>query len=232
MKRGDDVLYLTLVDFFIQAFFFVLVILVLREVDRTKSLREVEDLKARASVAEDFRAAGISSPEQAAELMNSLAKLKEIAQVETVAELPDKLTTMVPAESAAQARYIRETGGLARAEKLMKAADAKGGIDLPSCVMEVVDGKATRKLVASFRAVEKEIFLDAWQPEFVEVMVSVGAGQPSAGMAWSPQAFVGTFSAIHRVHPACRYFVRLDKSRTEFRAPQDAVGSVFYTAGR
>lgn len=233
MKRGDDVLYLTLVDFFIQAFFFVLVILVLREVERKDSLEKISDLQASAIIVEDFRKAGVSSPEQAAELMDSLQKLKEVAQVESIAELPDKLTTMVPAASAEQAAYIRSTGGLARAEKLMKADDRKGGgADLPSCVVDVSDGRPVRKLVARFRAVDKQIFLDGWEPEFSAAMREAGAGEPSVGMSWASEDFYVAFSGILRVRPLCRFFVRLDKSQTEFRAPQDAVQLIFYPAGR
>jgi hypothetical protein len=211
MNKREDVLYLTLVDFFLQMLFLVMIALLFYIAIQQDSLKKLE------------AAAKIS---QQAKQWEDLAKKYNINSVQ---ELLDKLTTLAPIDNLEQAKaakeYMDKHGGLIKvAEAVKKIEDGQGK---PPCVFVQEGDKKLPKSIATFSASDDSIRLISWQPEFATLATELGKGELMADTQWGLKSFVSSWYKVITLHPECRYTVTLQEN-TRFVEPRDRVQSIFY----
>jgi hypothetical protein len=209
-NKREDVLYLTLVDFFLQMLFLVMIALLFYIAVQQANLKELE------------KAAKISKQAQQWE---DLAKKYNIDNVQ---ELLDRLTTLAPIKNLEEAKkakdLIDDNGGLDAVAAILKKL--KEGQGKPPCIVQSIDNK-TPKSVATFLATNTTITLVNWQPEFAELAKNLGKGDLVTDTQWGLKEFVSTWRGVLSKYPECRYTVTLQE-RTDLVKPRDHVQSVFY----
>ncbi len=209
-NKREDVLYLTLVDFFLQMLFLVMIALLFYIAVQQDNLKKLEE------------AAKISKQAQQWE---DLAKKYNI---DSVQELLDRLTTLAPIQNLEEAQkaktLVEENGGLDAVAAILKKL--KEGQGKPPCVVQSTDNK-TPKSVAVFLATNTTITLISWQPEFAELAKNLGKSTLVANTEWGLKEFVSSWRGVLSKYPDCRYTVTLQE-RTDLVKPRDHVQSVFY----
>ena len=209
-NKREDVLYLTLVDFFLQMLFLVMIALLFYIAVQQDNLKKLEE------------AAKISKQAQQWE---DLAKKYNINSVQ---ELLDRLTTLAPIDNLEQAKkdseFMKEHGGAKKVAEMVKKMEEGQG--KPPCVTQSTDNK-TPKSVAVFLATNATITLINWQPEFAALAGELGKGELIANTEWGLKEFVSSWRGVLSKYPNCRYTVTLQE-RTDLVKPRDHVQSVFY----
>lgn len=200
-NKREDVLYLTLVDFFLQMLFLVMIALL-------------------------FYIAVHQEISKQAQQWEDLAKKYNINSAQ---ELLDRLTTLAPIQNLEEAKkaleFMEKHGGKDKvAEAVRKMEEGQGK---PPCIVQSTD-KKTPKSVAVFLASNTTITLVSWQPEFSELAKNLGKSTlVVANTEWGLKEFVSTWRGVLSKYPDCRYTVTLQE-RTDLVKPRDHVQSVFY----
>ena len=204
MNRREDVLYLTLIDFFLQMLFLVMIaLLAYIYVERRHN----------------------------AEAKQFLDLAKEY-QVSSVQELLDRLQTLAPIKNLEDAKkaqeFVNANGGLKEVNAMVEKF--KEGQGKPPCVFEMENGLKIAKTVAVFEATNTSIRLISWQSEFEQLAKQMN--QPiSANQQWSLRGFSSAWQNVLIKYPQCRYTVTLYE-RSNLVAPRDRVQGIFYTKVR
>lgn len=210
-NKREDVLYLTLVDFFLQMLFLVMIALLFYIAVQQDNLEKLQE------------AARISK--QAKEWEDLAKKYK----VDDVQELIDRLTTLAPIDNLEKAKiandYIDKHGGLDKVAIAVKKMEEGQG--KPPCIYTTETDKKIAKSVAIFSATDDSITLLSWQPEFEQLAKELGKDELHANMSWALKGFVSAWYGVITKHPDCRYTVTLQE-RTRFVEPRDRIQSVFY----
>ena len=197
-NRREDVLYLTLIDFFLQMLFLVMIALLVYMTVQQSNIAKLEE--------------AVKINQQAKEWNDLTAKYG----LDSVQELLDKLTTLAPPVNA--------TGGIKRLpENLKKIKDGQGK---PPCIV-YQSAEHLPKPVATFLATNTNIILLDWQPEFAQLARSLGKGELVPNTRWGLREFVTSWRGVLSKYPECRYTVVL-KEKTGLVKPRDHVQSVFY----
>lgn len=210
-NKREDVLYLTLVDFFLQMLFLVMIALLFYIAVQHDNLKKLE------------AAAKIS---QQAQQWEDLAKKYNINSVQ---ELLDRLTTLAPIENLEEAKkaleFMEKHGGKDKvAEAVKKMEEGQGK---PPCVFAQEGDKKVPKSIATFSASDDTIRLINWQPEFAALAAELGKGELIAETQWGLKNFVSSWYKVITLHSECRYTVTLQEN-TRFVEPRDRVQSIFY----
>lgn len=201
MNKREDVLYLTLVDFFLQMLFLVMIaLLAYIYVER----RHNAEAKQFHDLAKEYK-------------------------VDSVQELLDRLQTLAPIDNLENAKKAKElidaNGGFKEVNAMIDKF--KEGQGKPPCVFEMTDGLKVSKSVATFEATNTSIRLIAWQPEFETLAKEIK--QPiSINQQWSLRGFSASWQPVLSKYPQCRYTVTLQE-RSNLVAPRDRVQGIFYT---
>lgn len=210
MNKREDVLYLTLVDFFLQMLFLVMIALLAYIFAQQENAKKLE------------AAARMS---QQAKQWEDLARKNNINSVQ---ELLDKLTTLAPIknleDTIKSGELVNQYGGLDEVAAMLKKL--KEGQGKPPCVVQEGD-KKTPKSIAIFSASDDSIRLISWQPEFTALAAEIGKGELIADTQWGLKSFVSSWYKVITLHPECRYTVTLQEN-TRFVEPRDRVQSIFY----
>lgn len=201
MKKREDVLYLTLVDFFLQMLFLVMIaLLAYIYVER----RHNAEAKQFVDLAKEYK-------------------------VDSVKELLDRLQTLAPIDNLENAKnaleLIEANGGLKEVDALIEKF--KEGQGKPPCVFEMNDGLKTPKTIATFVSTNSSIMLSDWQPEF-EALAKEIKLPISKNQQWSLRNFSINWQPVLVKYPDCRYTVILYE-RSNLVAPRDRVQGIFYT---
>lgn len=179
MNKREDVLYLTLVDFFLQMLFLVMIVLL----------------------------AYIYVQQQHSEQSKEWEELAEKYNIKTVRELIDILTTLAPIENLKDVKeageLVAEYGGLDKARAILEKGQGK-----PPCVFSDTD-KTKPKAIAIFTSTNTSIQLLSWKPEFSELAEAIGAKNLKEGMSWGLRDFSLTWQGVIPHNPSCRYTVVL-----------------------
>ena len=204
MSKREDVLYLTLIDFFLQMLFLVMIaLLAYIYVER----RHNAEAKQFHDLAKEYK-------------------------VDSVQELIDRLQTLAPISNLEDAKkaqeLIEENGGLKEVDAMI--SKFKEGQGKPPCVFETVNGLKKPKSIATFIATNSSITLTAWEPEF-EVLANELNRTITAQQQWSLRGFSSAWQSTVVKHPNCRYTVTLYE-RSNLIAPRDHVQGIFYTRVR
>ncbi len=209
MNKREDVLYLTLVDFFLQMLFLVMIALLAYIFAQQENAKKLE------------AAARMS---QQAKQWEDLARKNNINSVQ---ELLDKLTTLAPIknleDTIKSGELVNQYGGLDEVAAMLKKL--KEGQGKPPCVVQ--GDKKTPKSIAIFSASDDSIRLISWQPEFTALAAEIGKGELIADTQWGLKSFVSSWYKVITLHPECRYTVTLQEN-TRFVEPRDRVQSIFY----
>ncbi|OAL76335.1 hypothetical protein [Acinetobacter terrae] len=201
MNKREDVLYLTLVDFFLQMLFLVMIaLLAYIYVER----RHNAEAKQFHDLAKEYK-------------------------VDSVQELLDRLQTLAPIDNLENAKKAKElidaNGGFKEVNAMIDKF--KEGQGKPPCVFEMIEGLKTPKSIATFVATNTSITLTTWQPEFEALAKEIK--QPiSINKQWSLRNFSSGWQAVLNKYPQCRYTVTLYE-RSNLVAPRDRVQGIFYT---
>lgn len=200
MNKREDVLYLTLVDFFLQMLFLVMIVLL----------------------------AYIYIQQQHSEQSKEWEELAEKYNIKTVQELIDRLTTLAPIqnlEAAKQANeFMKDHGGLEKVSEMVRKMEEGQG--KPSCVFSDLE-KKTPKSIAVFVSTNTNIQLVSWEPEFASLAEELNARTLKVGMSWGLKEFIHTWRGVITHYPSCRYTVVL-RERSQLVTPRDTVQSIFY----
>lgn len=208
MNRREDVLYLTLVDFFLQMLFLVMIALLVYIAAQQQALQRVQKM--------------YSDQREWLDLMKKY-------EVDSSKELADELSTLAPISEFDKARkaleFMRKHGGDVKvAEMVRKVEEGQGK---PPCVYVMNDDKKVPKPVALFQATDNAIVLVRWEPEFQALADKIGVGVLQTESEWGLKAFTRTWSKAVTLSPECRYTVTLKES-TRFVEPRDTVQGIFY----
>lgn len=200
MNKREDVLYLTLVDFFLQMLFLVMIVLL----------------------------AYIYVQQQHSEQSKEWEELAAKYNIRTVRELIDKLTTLAPIENLEAVKqagdFVTEHGGLEKVSEMVRKMEEGQG--KPPCVA-LEDGKKTPKVVAVFMSTDSTIQLISFEPELLELAQTIGVKDLKEGMSWSLRGFASSWQGTVSKYPACRYTVVLREKSQLVRA-RDTVQGIFY----
>lgn len=201
MNRREDVLYLTLIDFFLQMLFLVMIaLLAYIYVER----RHNAEAKQFLDLAKEYK-------------------------VDSVQELIDRLQTLAPINNLEDAKkaqdFMNANGGLKEVNAMVEKF--KEGQGKPPCIFELDNGLKVAKSVAVFEATNSSIRLISWQPEFEQLAKQIN--QPiSNNQQWSLREFSSAWHNVLVNYPQCRYTVTLHE-RSNLVAPRDRVQGIFYT---
>lgn len=201
MNKREDVLYLTLVDFFLQMLFLVMIaLLAYIYVER----RHNAEAKQFLDLAKEYK-------------------------VDSVQELLDRLQTLAPIDNLENAKKAKElidaNGGFKEVNAMIEKF--KEGQGKPPCIFEMIKGLKTPKSIATFVANNTSITLTTWQPEFEALAKEIK--QPiSKNQQWSLRSFSASWQPVLSKYPQCRYTVMLYE-RSNLVAPRDRVQGIFYT---
>ena len=201
MNRREDVLYLTLIDFFLQMLFLVMIaLLAYIYVER----RHNAEAKQFLDLAKEYK-------------------------VDSVQELIDRLQTLAPINNLEDAKkaqdFMDSNGGLKEVNAMVEKF--KEGQGKPPCVFFLFYGLKVAKTVAVFEATNSSIRLISWQPEFAQLAKQIN--QPiSNNQQWSLRGFSSAWHNVLVKYPQCRYTVTLHE-RSNLVAPRDRVQGIFYT---
>lgn len=201
MNKREDVLYLTLIDFFLQMLFLVMIaLLAYIYVER----RHNAEAKQFHDLAKEYK-------------------------VDSVQELLDRLQTLAPISNLENAKKAQElidaNGGIKEVNAMIDKF--KEGQGKPPCVFEMVDGLKVPKSIATFVATNTSIRLIAWQPEFAQLAKDMNKTITN-NQEWSLRGFTATWQSVIVKYPSCRYTVTLQE-RSNLVAPRDRVQGLFYT---
>ena len=200
MNKREDVLYLTLVDFFLQMLFLVMIVLLAYIYVQQKYIEDAKDWK---KIAEMY---GAKSPEELRDILSKLAPVVNLTDLEEIK------------------KFIDDSGGLKNALELIKKL--KEGQGKPPCVA-LDDGKKTPKVVAVFMSTDSTIQLISFEPELLELAQTIGVKDLKEGMSWSLRGFASSWQGTVSKYPACRYTVVLREKSQLVRA-RDTVQGIFY----
>lgn len=200
MNKREDVLYLTLVDFFLQMLFLVMIVLLAYIYVQQQYIEDAEDWK---KIAEMY---GAKSPEELRDILSKLAPVVNLTDLEEIK------------------KFIEDSGGLEKALELIKKL--KEGQGKRPCVA-LEDGKQTPKVVAVFMSTDSTIQLISFEPEFSELAQTIGVKDLKEGMSWSLRGFVSSWQGTVSQYPDCRYTVML-RERSQLVRARDTVQGIFY----
>lgn len=207
-NKREDVLYITLIDFFLQILFLVLMALMFYIAIQQSNLKKLEE------------AALISKQSQQWE---DLAKKYDIKNVQN---LLDTLMTLAPIKNLEEAKTAKALvdgyGGLVAVEAILKKS--KEGQGKPSCA---IHANGVRKIIATFLAKDTSITLINWQPELAALAKSLGKEELQSNTQWRLQEFTDYWRGVLIKHPECRYSVSI-KEETELKKPLRTIENIFY----
>jgi hypothetical protein len=179
MNKREDVLYLTLVDFFLQMLFLVMIVLL----------------------------AYIYVQQQHSEQSKEWEELAAKYNIKTVRELIDKLSTLAPIENLETAKkasdLIEQYGGLDKARDILEKGQGK-----PPCVFSDL-AQTTPKAIAVFVSTDSSIQLISYEPELAKLAQEIGLKTLKEGSSWTLRGFISTWRNTINKYPDCRYTIVL-----------------------
>ena len=210
-NERDNVFFITLIDFFIQIIFFLILVSVLFLV-----ADKVDDTDA-----------------------NSIKKLKKHYNNNSFTEITDELTRLGPISDLKKAKELSaKFGGTSNLDKLEKISaqvggfdklmkKVEGGIGKPPCLFSVnADGKITPKSVATVIATDNELMFEQETPELSKLLSQIGYTFNEVRRL-SINEFKNKFHKVSQINSDCRYYVTY-KQRTRFIEPREAVEANFF----
>lgn len=200
MNKREDVLYLTLVDFFLQMLFLVMIVLLAYIYVQQQYIKDAQDWE---KIAKMY---GAKNPEELRDMLSKLAPVTNLKDLEDIK------------------KFIDDSGGLKNALELIKKL--KEGQGKPPCVA-LEDGKKTPKVVAVFMSTDSMIQLVSFEPEFATLAQNIGVKDLNKGMSWSLRGFSSSWQGAVSQYPDCRYTVMLREKSQLVRA-RDTVQGIFY----
>lgn len=238
MRRKNDVFFFTLIDLFVQALFFGVLVFV---VSKHRSLEQERSTQA--------------SARRAADELDTLKAKLAAAGISNLAELDDQLSRMVPVdkcvpleEAKGEREFIATQGGIERVKELAALVEKAGGPEsledklrqfekaygAPPCEKRVdKSGRIVPISIATLRIMDDAIeFEEAVPSEALEALLSRLGASYAEVRRGSVKDFEQRFPGMRVTGPdKCRHFVKL-RICTELLRPVDAVHAVFRPAGR
>ena len=205
MKRTDSVFFFVLVDFFLQVVFLGLVL-----------------------YAGSLAIRGAGDDVSDAERLAALDRMRERTGISDLDSLTDRLTRLVPAESASGRRVFE------RLDTLFAVSDSQGGpsalrnrlrdltelerrVGVVPCVSEVANGRVRATVIGEGVLTDAYFALDSTTPRLAAVLDSAHITAASAQRVPLDQ-LPEVFGRIRALHPSCFYRLRVD-IKTAYRDP-------------
>ena len=219
MRRDDSVFLFTLVDFFVTALFFGLVLFALDHA-KTKKL-QLDKVELTTAVDTLTRAAGVSSLRELTDRLTRLGPVKDAqAAVQTVkaaggvSKIGEALTTLAAAGGTDSVA--------ARLERLRQHEE---GVGLPHCLVSDTNSKQA-KLLAKAIASDSTVSFVRNTPQLGDALALVNVEFQQVAVMSLPE-FHRLFSRLATARPKCLYTIEFEE-HTRYTEPRDAVKHLVY----